>query len=233
MQHKVTLPSSLQQIAAEEIRRRIFARELKPGARIEQEALAEEIGMSKIPVREAISALVTEGLVEIFPRRGAFVVEMSPQDIEDHYWMLAHISGRAAARAAETISDETLARLEENLADMEAAHDEDERSRLGFAFHAAINQAAGSRRMNSVLRMLGSPVPTDLYEARTDGDDADHDHHEILAALKAHDPERARAAMERHFITGATAALRALERQGFWDTAAEPAPRRRGQSARS
>ncbi|MFT3661439.1 MAG: GntR family transcriptional regulator [Gordonia sp. (in: high G+C Gram-positive bacteria)] len=225
MRHQVNLPSSLQQVAADEIRRRIFARELAPGARIEQESLAEEIGMSKIPVREAISALVTEGLVEMFPRRGAFVVEMTKQDIEDHYWMLAHISAHAAARAAETIADETLDRLDENIAAMEAATDEAERSRLSTGFHATVNQAAGSRRMNSVLRMLGSPVPLDFYETRTECH-AEQDHRAILDALRARDPERTRAAMENHFIVGAVAAIKALEDAGFWETTETPAGNR-------
>ncbi|QKT06505.1 GntR family transcriptional regulator [Gordonia sp. X0973] len=215
MKPAVALPQSLKQVAVEEIRRRIFARELAAGSRIEQEALAEQIGMSKIPVREAISALVAEGLVEVFPRRGAFVVSLSRQDIEDHYWMLARISGHAAARAAAVVSDATLAQLETTLDALQATDDDDERARLAASFHAIINQAAGSRRMNSVLRTLGSPIPLDFYDSNPDAH-AHDEHRALLDALIAHDPDRARAAMDAHFENGAAEAIAALERSGFW-----------------
>ncbi|MFT4201281.1 GntR family transcriptional regulator [Gordonia sp. (in: high G+C Gram-positive bacteria)] len=215
MKRAIDLPASLKQVAVDEIRRRIFSRQLEPGSRIEQEALAEQIGMSKIPVREAISDLVAEGLVEVFPRRGAFVVALTQQDIEDHYWILAQISGRAAARAAGVASAATIAELERNLAALQASGDEAERARIAVDFHAIINQAAGSRRMNSVLRTLGSPIPLEFYEASPDADAYD-EHRELLDALRDRDAERARAAMEKHFLHGASAAIEALERAGFW-----------------
>ncbi len=214
----VVLPDSLKQIALTEIRRRIFAREIEPGARIEQEPLAEEIGMSKIPVREALSALVAEGLVEIIPRRGAFVVPLSKTDIEDHYWMLAHISGRAAERAAKNLSEEALAELERLIEQMEAATDEQERAQANFKFHSLINHAAQSPRILSVLRTLGSPIPLEFYESNTEmAAEADAEHRDLLDALRSRSDTRARAAMEDHFMQGAEKAIEILEAQGFWE----------------
>ncbi|MGV9674002.1 GntR family transcriptional regulator [Nocardia sp. NPDC003482] len=214
----VTLPASLKQVAMDEIRRRIFARELKAGARIDPDALGAELGMSKIPVREALSALVGEGIVELIPRRGAFVVPLSKRDVEDHYWMLAVISGRAAERAAETLSESALAELE-TLADaMEHATTERQRDQAAFRFHSLINHAAQSPRMTTVLRMLGTPLPLGLYESHARlAADADTEHRELLSALRSRSPAAARRAMEHHFMAGAEASIRALEAQGFWD----------------
>ncbi|MFF0492530.1 GntR family transcriptional regulator [Nocardia sp. NPDC004068] len=213
----VVLPDSLKQIALTEIRRRIFARELAPGARIDQEPLADEIGMSKIPVREALSALAAEGLVEMVPRRGAFVVPLSKADIEDHYWMLAHLSGRAAERAAENLSEESLAELERLIEQMETATDEQERARANFTFHSLINHAAESPRILAVLRTLGSPIPLEFYESNTEmAPEADAEHRNLLEALRSRSGPRARAAMEDHFLRGAQKAIEILDAQGFW-----------------
>ncbi|WP_063063481.1 GntR family transcriptional regulator [Nocardia violaceofusca] len=217
----VTLPASLKQVAMDEIRRRIFTRELKAGAKVDPEALGSELGMSKIPVREALSALVGEGIIELIPRRGAFVAPMSKRDIEDHYWMLAVVSGRAAERAAETLSESALTELEKLANLMERAATEPERDQAAFRFHSLINHAAQSPRMNTVLRMLGTPLPLGLYESHSRlAADADAEHREVLAALRSRKPAAARKAMERHFLEGARASIAALEAQGFWD---EPA----------
>ncbi|MBP0656595.1 GntR family transcriptional regulator, partial [Mycobacterium tuberculosis] len=82
--------------AAREIRSLVFAGELRPGSKVDQDALAEKLGMSKLPVREALIALAGEGIIETIPRRGAFVADLAREDIRDHYWMLGVISGLAA-----------------------------------------------------------------------------------------------------------------------------------------
>lgn len=215
---QLVLPGNLKQVAVAEIRRMIFARELQPGARIEQETLADQLGMSKIPVREALSALVAEGLVETIPRRGAFVVPLTKQDVEDQYWLLAHISGRAAELAAIRMTPETLAELTSLADDMEDTRDTAERQELNFRFHSIINHAAGSPRIAAVLRLLGSPIPVEFYESspQTVGV-VDAEHRTLLAAFRQRSGAAARSAMEAHFLGGATYAIDTLEAQGFWD----------------
>ena len=211
------LPASLKQVAMQEIRRRVFARELRPGVRVDPEVLGRELGMSKIPVREALSALVGEGIIESVPRRGAFVASLSRRDIEDGYWMLARISGHAAARAAESVTDATLNELE-SLADaMERTRSSAEREDLAFRFHGLINRTAASPRISATLRMLGSPLPLGLYEAHPDlAADADTEHRLVLDALRSRSADDARDAMEQHFDHGARASIAVLEEQGFW-----------------
>ena len=87
----VPQPSVLKQRAAQEIRRRIFAGEMRPGSKVDQDAIAADLGISKLPVREALIALDGEGIIQVAPRRGAFVAELSREDVRDHYLSLIHI----------------------------------------------------------------------------------------------------------------------------------------------
>ncbi|MET9328108.1 GntR family transcriptional regulator [Tsukamurella sp. NPDC003166] len=215
---QLVLPGNLKQIAVAEIRRMIFARELQPGARIEQEAIADQIGMSKIPVREALSALVAEGLVEMIPRRGAFVVPLTKQDVEDQYWLLAHISGRAAELATQKMTEDALDELTALADAMERAATPSERQELTFRFHSLINHAADAPRITAVLRILGSPIPVEFYESSPDTvADVDAEHRALLAAFRTRSSSAARSAMEQHFLGGAEYAIDALEAQGFWN----------------
>jgi DNA-binding GntR family transcriptional regulator len=215
---RVALPSSLKQVAMDEIRRRIFTGELRAGMRVDQESLAEEIGMSRIPVREALAALVGEGIIEMIPRRGAFVVPLSPQDIQDHYWMLASISGRAAERAAQHLSDAELNELQELADGMERSTTEHAREQFNFRFHSLINHAAASPRLIATLKMLGSPLPLGFYESHARmAAEADAEHRELLEALRSRSGPDARQAMKHHFLQGANEAVAMLEERGFWD----------------
>ncbi|WP_051504977.1 GntR family transcriptional regulator [Brevibacterium sp. VCM10] len=209
---------SLKQIAIDELRRRIFTRELGPGTRVDQVAIAKEMGMSRIPVREAISALVVEGMLEMKPRRGTFVVPLRKSDIADHYWVMAMISTRTIERAAEHITPEAIAQLESLADGMEAAVTHEGRERLNFEFHSIINHSADSRRLLSVLRGLGRPIPLRYYESHGKfAKQADREHREMIAALKSGDSERAAAVMANHFDNGVQDSIAVLEDQGFWE----------------
>ena len=76
-------PTALYQEVAERLRQRIFAHELTPGTWIDEQKLAEQYGISRTPLREALKVLASEGLVELKPRRGCYVTEISRQDLDD------------------------------------------------------------------------------------------------------------------------------------------------------
>ena len=76
-------PTALYQEVAERLRQRIFAHELTPGDWVDEQKLAEQYGISRTPLREALKVLAAEGLVELKPRRGCYVTEISRQDIDD------------------------------------------------------------------------------------------------------------------------------------------------------
>ncbi|MEV0063366.1 GntR family transcriptional regulator [Nocardia sp. NPDC050718] len=208
---------SLKSTAAQEIRRRIFAGELRPGDKIDQSEIAESLDISKLPVREALIALDVEGVVDMPPRRGAYVAPMSRDDVRDHYWLLGVVSGLAAARAASRISAATLDRLDLILRRMGESGASAEREALNFAFHREINRASGSRRLISELKVLGSAGPHGFYETHDDwSETADRDHREIVAALRARSAPLARQATEEHFQHGGNRAVEMLESREFW-----------------
>jgi DNA-binding GntR family transcriptional regulator len=211
-------PGNLKAMAAQEIRRRIFAGELRPGAKVDQDTLAEELGISKLPVREALITLDHEGIVEHIARRGAFVARLTRDDIRDHYRVFGLVSGLAAERAAKNLSPEGLQALNDIADRMESGVDPAEQERLNFEFHRRINYGSDSRRLISILGILAKTVSHGFYDAHEDWPGkAQEDHRKILHALTARSASRARSAVEKHFADGADRAVALLETQGFWD----------------
>lgn len=207
----------LKQRAAAEIRRQIFAGEMKPGTKVDQDGIAERLGISKLPVREALIALDGEGVIQTIPRRGAFVAALAREDIRDHYWMLGVISGLAAERAASQLSDDEIAELADIAQRMEAADPPAPKEELNFCFHRLINRAAGSRRLIAELKLLSSAIPTGFYESHPDWiASALRDHREILDALTSRASGMARTLTEAHFLRGGNQAVVLLDDRGFW-----------------
>ena len=201
------------------VRELVLTGALKPGTKIDQEAICDALDVSRSPVREAIVILGQEGLLDVTPRRGAAVAQLTPDDIVDHYALFGTVSGRAAAMAAEQLD-------EDGLAELTAVHrafergtklTPDELAELNDRFHRIIN-ACAPRRTRWLLGLLVRSVPTNYYEF-TDGWDAQavRHHADILAAIEAHDAERAQRAMEHHLHASGIAAADALRAQGFWD----------------
>lgn len=212
---------NLKDDVASYVRELIFSGKLKPDSKIPQDAVAEALGVSKLPVREALIVLEAEGLVVSYPRRGAFVAQLTPDDIYDHYHLFGLLVSAAAERAATRISDEELAELENILEKMEQWDSEESaegQEEYNDEFHRIINRSGGSRRMNSVLRSIAYGIPDRLYH-RTRGwtEGAQHEHRELLDALKERDPERAAKAAAAHIDSGAADAVRILRESGFWD----------------
>ena len=119
---------------AERLRTQIFERSLEPGAWIDEQKLALEFGISRTPLREALKVLATEGLVTMKPRRGAYVTEVSHEDVTQVYRLLAVLESDAVADVARHASDEQLAQLQ-------ALHDQLERQvRQRDAFFATNEQ---------------------------------------------------------------------------------------------
>lgn len=210
--------SSLKDLAAAAIREGIFSGDLRPGSKVDQDALATELGMSKLPVREALISLDSEGLINSVARRGAFVSELTGDDIRDHYQIFGTVAGLAAERATNSLTDEELEELAALLTEMEAADDPATQERLNHKFHRKINVAGQSRRLGSVLGLLSKSLPSHFYEFHTAwADTARRDHRRILEALKARDAEAASKAMSDHLRRSADHAVAFLESTGFWD----------------
>ena len=210
--------NSLHQEVASALRDEIFAGTLPPGSFIDETALCERLEISRTPLREALKVLTTEGLMRHEPRRGCFVSEVTEQDLDDIFPVIALLEGRCAYEAARRASDADLHELSA-LHDQLQAHAKAGRITdyyaVNFAIHEAIILLANNRWLSqsiadlrkilklSRLQSLGAPgrVQQSLSE-----------HLSVFAALKSRDSEGAEAAMRTH-LTRQREALRMLRGQ--------------------
>lgn len=152
------------EVAALYIRKLIFDGYLRPGARVHQDDVAQALGISRIPVREALIALEQQGWVTLEPNRGAFVAPLDEQAVRDHYELYGLVYGFAAKKAlerSEAVLGEKLVQLAD---DYERTADPAEAQRIALSFHAAVIDAACSPRISVVVRALSALVPGDFYE---------------------------------------------------------------------
>ena len=200
---------------ATHIREEIFAGRMRPGSRLDQDGLAARLGVSKIPVREAIIALEVEGLVVSYPHRGAFVAQVTPDDVRDHFAIFGAVSSMAAARAATELGPDEVAALADVLDRMQAPGAP--LDHLNDELHRRINRA-GSRRLRSVIGLLATAMPTRFFET-TDpsaGDIAHDEHAAIVEAIRDGDAEMAAEVTRRHFERSGAVAVQSLKERGFW-----------------
>ena len=211
------VPKPLHDDVAHTLRERIFAGELVPGAFLDEVALAEGLGISRTPLREALKVLAAEGLVRHEPRRGCFVNQVTEQDLDDMFPVIALLEGQCAHQAALRATDADLAALEvlhTRLLDYAQARRINDYYAANFAIHEAIITLADNRWLAQVIGDLRKMVKlARLQQLHAPGrlDQSLSEHLAVFAALKARDALGAEAAMRTH-ITRQRAALRELAR---------------------
>jgi DNA-binding GntR family transcriptional regulator len=190
--HGLLRPTSTQQVA-DYIRRQIFEGKLKIGERVPQDEIAADLGVSRVPVREAVIALDREGWVMIQPHRGAFVVGLDENSTRDHYELLGRVYGYGAHRAAERATPEQLAALTAVHRKLQAASDPHEFSQLNLEFMRRLVGVAASRRVSSTVRLMAvNIVPGDFFAGVPDAIRIHKRHlRSVMKALKAGDGESA------------------------------------------
>lgn len=209
--------NSLHDEVAAQLRERIFAGELAPGTFLDEVRLAEEMSISRTPLREALKVLTVEGLVRHEPRRGCFVNEVTEKDLDEIFPVIALLEGRCAYEAARNATDADLAALEDlhgQLAKHAKARRINEYYAANFAIHEAIIALAGNRWLATVIGDLRKIVKlARLQQLYAPGrlDQSLSEHLAVFAALKARDAEGADAAMRTH-LTRQREALRELAR---------------------
>lgn len=209
----------LREDVADAIRNHILVGELPRGSRLDITALAEELDVSQLPVREALIALATEGLVRAIPRRGYYVEELDPVDVLDHYELYGKISGMAAVRASTVITDEELDELEALNNRMRTVKDSQRQEELNNEIHGIINKLGASRRLTSVLRTLSHGMDM-RYGVIIPGWQANAaaEHDAIIQAFRRRDHDGAREAMEHHLRINGERAVDALKSAGFFSS---------------
>lgn len=207
---------------AAHIRGEILAGRLKSGERIDQDAIAVLLGVSRLPVREALIALDQEGLVVTIPRKGSYVQQLERGEILDHYTIFGQVAGLAAARAVARMSDEELDELIAIHEAMHATSDVTELERLNHRFHRLINTTCGSQRISSMLKLLSRSLPMPYVDFPEQWlEDADKQHRMIVDAFRRRDTLAAQRAMELHITASAQHALDVLDQMGFFGAEAE------------
>ena len=187
---------------------RVLSGEIPSGTRLRQEALAEEFGVSRTPVREALRKLQATGLVEVRPHRGALVRAPTAREIREAYEVRAELEGLAAELAATRIRDDQLRKLHEAVSLFRGLIDAGTRdvrewSRANDLFHQTIQDAAGNGRLVEMLAHLHRSFPRDLTEivlSSSGGLLRENlaQHLDVLKAIEGHDPHEARRLMTDH-----------------------------------
>jgi DNA-binding GntR family transcriptional regulator len=189
----------------------------RPGDKVNQDQLAEEFGISRLPVREALIVLEAEGLIENIARRGAFVAQLSRDDIFDRYAVYGVVAGLAAARAAADATPDDFTALTSLIIEMKQAGDDPRLDGLCFDFHRRINIAGSTRHLRSELRRLSEGIPPRLFNYSSEWRaQAQQDHREILDALEAGNAKMAFDATSEHMNRSGKFAVSVLEHSGFW-----------------
>ncbi|VXC16345.1 Transcriptional regulator, GntR family [Arthrobacter sp. 9AX] len=202
------LQESLVSLAAREIRKMIVTGELVPGDKLNEPPLAERLGISRPPLREALRTLESEGLLEQSPRRGYRVVSMTDSDIDEIYSLRRVLEMFALDLLLAANDPSAYSALDPIMKAMRAAAKRGDRAAVVQAnidFHTAVVDAAGHRRLSDTYRSLMvqmqlSMAANVLNEERTKGDltkGCDR-HAELLERLRSGEPDRIRREFEEH-----------------------------------
>jgi len=201
-------PTALYQEVAERLRQRIFAHELTPGDWIDEQKLAEQYGISRTPLREALKVLAAEGLVDLKPRRGCYVTEISRQDIDDIFPLMAMLEGRCAFIAVQLAKPADIRDLKAIHEKLELAAKEsriDAFFEANQEFHRRIQELTNNRWLLSVIQDLRKVLKLSrLHSLSLEGrlQQSLEEHRVIMAAFEAGDAEQAEKSMHDHLLYG-------------------------------
>ena len=195
-------------LVAGRLREMVVSGELKAGSRIRQQELADQFGVSATPVREAIRQLEAEGYLQSRPHVGVHVAEINRKGLEEIYQVRMLIEGWLARRAAEIITHDALEQLRTLASEFEAATDEDNiiaARRANYGLHRLIWEMADAPVALEIVNSLWAKFPWDLLDYVPGRDERSvNEHHDLVAALEANDPDRAEASIHRHISSGRT-----------------------------
>ncbi|MEU9892797.1 GntR family transcriptional regulator [Streptomyces phaeochromogenes] len=213
------------------IRARILSGEIPIGAQLRQVELAEMLGVSRTPVREALRQLQAGGLIEVLPNRGAVVRVPAPWEVREAYEIRAELEGLACVRAVHAVTPDVLRELREANETVRAVSSGGRDARGGAApgvgsspattntspnaspstsandcFHTLIHTVAGNRRLARAIKDVNEAFPRNvsalvLQDNPRHREDNIREHERIVEALAAEDAERARSEMKAHVIS--------------------------------
>jgi len=203
-------PRALYEEVAELLRERIFSNQLAPGSWIDELKLAEEYGISRTPLREALKVLATEGLVTMKVRRGAYVTEVNAKDQRDVYHLLSLLESDAAGVVAASATDAQLQDLQALHRSLAAAlPDTDTFFEINERFHMRLLEIADNRWRDQLVADLRKVMKLNRHHSLLKSGrvaESLREHQALMDALLARDAALSVQRMREHFANGLEAA---------------------------
>lgn len=188
------------------VREAIIVGKLKPGEKISEAKLADELHISRTPIREAIRMLESEGFVSIIPRRGTIVSEFSLEDLYEYFQIKACLEGFAAASVVDSLSEREFNKLKRLNKEEMAAIDAGDFShylRIHDDFHQIFLARTANRKLFSLIQHMGFHIRR-LEKIFNDHPDifvtCSETHGDLIAAFEARDPKKVREIVERNIL---------------------------------
>jgi DNA-binding GntR family transcriptional regulator len=201
----ISIPrANLHEQVAYRLRELLVEGHIQPGAKLNERALAEQLNVSRTPLREAIKMLAAEGLVELLPNRGAVAVSLSEQDVVNTFEVMAGLEGMSGALAVQRMTDAELAEIKALHYEMLAAHTRRDLSqyyRLNAQIHRAINTAAKNPVLVATYAQVNARLQALRFRSNLDEakwKSAVIEHGQMLDALTQRDAPALRQLLEQH-----------------------------------
>ena len=218
-EESLILHQTIQESVADYIRAKIMSREYKPGERLMQDELAEQLGVSRTPIREALQKLAGEGFIVLSPHRGASVANFSADELVEIYSIRIGLESYAAYLAAQRITEGELQALADHLRKMDRAKEEADRShliQLNREFHASIYAAAKQQRLYDLIENhldLAERYRRMFHSLENRAEHTVDEHQQLLEALRKHDADGAGTLTRVHLEQTRAALLQAFEKR--------------------
>ncbi|MBS4214577.1 GntR family transcriptional regulator [Neobacillus rhizophilus] len=181
------------------IREAILKGELKPGQRLKQSDLADAMGVSRMPIREALQKLEAEGLIKLEPHKGAVVKSIEVGDIEEIYALRTELEKMAVYQSVEYLTDEDHQQLTSLVEQMEASEDVDDFIRYNIEFHRLLMKRCSWERLNSFISTLWNGLPQQTpHILKGQKETSNVEHRSILNAVLNRDKETAANLVSNH-----------------------------------
>ncbi|MEN6349091.1 MAG: GntR family transcriptional regulator [Syntrophomonas sp.] len=211
----------LRELVLEAIREAIKEGVLKPRERLMEIQLAEELGVSRTPIREALRKLELEGFIVMVPRKGAYVADISFKDIADVFEIRIALEGLAAGLAAERITDEEMEEMERLVvekAEAIALQDFDRLIEVDTKFHEAIYMASRNQRLFTIINNLREQIQR--YRATSLSvpgrmQQSLEEHRDIVEAIQSRDSQVARQVVQDHIENAEHYMIEAIKKDGL------------------
>lgn len=207
----------LRDVVFNTLRQAILKGELKPGERLMEIALAEKLGVSRTPIREAMRKLELEGLVVMIPRRGAQVANITEKDLNDVLEVRIALENVAIEKACTRMSEEDMGRLWLAAKEFERTMAEGNLVRLAeadVAFHEIIYRASDNKRLNQVLNNLREQIYRYRVEYLKEEETRNllvKEHEELTKAIRQRDVKKAQEISFRHIENQRRAIIQSIE----------------------